>query len=94
MKIVLLESLGIPENELNKYAQELVQEGHSFCYYEKNTNPAVQMERAKDADVIMLLICLYPVRLSDPVRLFVSLMWHLPVWIMWIWKPQRKNASL
>ena len=54
MKIVLLESLGIPENELNKYAQELVQEGHSFCYYEKNTNPAVQMERAKDADVIML----------------------------------------
>lgn len=54
MKIVLLESLGIPENELKKYAKELEQEGHSFRCYEKNTDPVIQTERAKDADVIML----------------------------------------
>lgn len=54
MKIVLLESLGIPENELKKYAKELEQEGHSFRCYEKNTDPVIQTERAKDVDVIML----------------------------------------
>lgn len=54
MNIVLLESLGIPEAELKKYAQELEKEGHTFRAYEKNTDPAVQIERAKDADVIML----------------------------------------
>ena len=54
MNIVLLESLGIPDAELKKYAQELEKEGHTFRAYEKNTDPAVQIERAKDADVIML----------------------------------------
>ena len=54
MNIVLLESLGIPEAELKKYAQELEKEGHTFRAYEKNTDPAIQIERAKDADVIML----------------------------------------
>lgn len=54
MKIVLLESLGIPADELQKYAEKLEAAGHTFQVYEKNTDPVVQTERAKDADVIML----------------------------------------
>lgn len=54
MKIVLLESLGIPEDLLNACAKPFVDAGHSFEAYEKNTDPAVQIERAKDADIIMI----------------------------------------
>lgn len=54
MNIVLLEPLGIPEEDLRCYAKELEREGHSFRAYGKNTDPAVQIERAADADVIML----------------------------------------
>lgn len=54
MKIVLLESLGIPEDLLNACAKPFVDAGHSFEAYEKNTDPAVQTERAKDADIIMI----------------------------------------
>ena len=54
MKIELLESLGIAEKELDQFAQKLKAEGHEFCAYEKNTDEDVQIERAKDADVIMI----------------------------------------
>lgn len=54
MNIVLLESLGIPKNLLMEYARPLKEAGHSFIAYEKDTNPQVQIERAKDADVIMI----------------------------------------
>lgn len=54
MNIVLLESLGIPNNLLMEYARPLKEAGHSFTAYEKDTNPQVQIERAKDADVIMI----------------------------------------
>ena len=47
MKIVLLESLGIAEKELDQFAQKLKAEGHEFCAYEKNTDEDVQIERAK-----------------------------------------------
>ena len=54
MNIVLLESLGIPNNLLMECARPLMEAGHSFTAYEKDTNPQVQIERAKDADVIMI----------------------------------------
>lgn len=54
MKIVLLESLGVPEEVLRACAQPLVDAGHTFEAYPKNTDPKVQIERAKDADVIMI----------------------------------------
>jgi D-3-phosphoglycerate dehydrogenase len=54
MNIVLLESLGIPNNLLMDYAKPLIDAGHSFAAYEKDTNPQVQIERAKDADIIMI----------------------------------------
>lgn len=54
MKIVLLESLGVPEEVLQVCAKPLVDAGHIFEAYPKNTDPQVQIERAKDADVIMI----------------------------------------
>lgn len=54
MNIVLLESLGVPEEVLNACAKPLVDAGHTFKAYPKNTDPKVQIERAKDADVIMI----------------------------------------
>ena len=54
MKIVLLESLGITEEALSRYAGKLERAGHNFMAYPKNTDPEIQIERAKDADVIML----------------------------------------
>lgn len=54
MKIVLLESLGISEDSLKRYAAPLTEAGHAFEAYPKDTDPAVQIERAKDADVIMI----------------------------------------
>ena len=54
MKIVLLESLGIPAELLKSYADKLEAKGHAFAAYEKNTDAQVQIDRAKDADVIMI----------------------------------------
>lgn len=54
MKIVLLEGLGIPAQMLADYAARMEAQGHTFKAYERDTDPAVQIERAKDADVIMI----------------------------------------
>ena len=54
MKIVLLESLGVPEEVLQACVKPLVDAGHTFEAYPKNTDPKVQIERANDADVIMI----------------------------------------
>lgn len=54
MNIVLLESLGVPDELLNACAKPLIDAGHTFQAYPKDTDPKVQIERAKDADVIMI----------------------------------------
>ena len=54
MKIVLLEPLGISEELLEHYAQALRDAGHTFTAYPKDTDPQVQISRAKDADIIMI----------------------------------------
>ena len=54
MKIVLLESLGVSGQVLQKHVQKLEKMGHTFAAYEKNTDPAAQLENMKDADVVML----------------------------------------
>ncbi len=51
---MLLESLGIPAELLKSYADKLEAKGHTFAAYEKNTDAQVQIDRAQDADVIMI----------------------------------------
>lgn len=54
MNIVLLESLGVPEAVLEACARPLLDAGHTFAAYPRDTDPAVQIERARSADVLML----------------------------------------
>lgn len=54
MNIVLLESLGIPAALLEEYAESFRKEGHSFTAYQRETDTQILIDRAKDADVIMI----------------------------------------
>ncbi len=54
MKLVVLESLGISEEKMASLCKPFLEEGHEIVCYEKNTDPAVQMERLKDADAVLL----------------------------------------
>ena len=54
MKIVLLEELGVSKDKIDKQAEKLTNMGHELITYTKNTDPKIQVERTKDADVIML----------------------------------------
>lgn len=54
MNIVLLESLSISDNVLQKYIKILEKNGHNFTYYERNDDVNQQKERVKNADVLML----------------------------------------
>lgn len=54
MKIVLLESLGVSEEVLNRCAKPFVGAGHSFEAYTRDMDPQVQIDRAKDADVVVI----------------------------------------
>lgn len=54
MKIVLLEELGVTETVLEKYSKKLEEMGHTFVSYKKDTNIETQIERVKDADVLMI----------------------------------------
>lgn len=54
MNIVLLESLGITPEVLDKHVQPLLAAGHSFKAYAKTTDTETLKEEVKDADVLML----------------------------------------
>lgn len=54
MKIVLLEGLGVAKEIIDRHAAKLAEMGHSLTVYDKNTDASVQLERSKDADVIMI----------------------------------------
>lgn len=54
MNIVLLEGLGVPEQVIQKHAQKLKEMGHTFLAYPKDADPKVQVERSRDAQVVML----------------------------------------
>lgn len=63
MNIVLLEPLGIPEEELSSLAEPLIAAGHSFAAHPLTHIDAETIEQAKDADIVMLA----NKRLSDEV---------------------------
>lgn len=54
MKVVLLEGLGVSDQVIEAHAQKLEAMGHSFAAYPKNAEAQVQVERSRDADVILL----------------------------------------
>lgn len=54
MKIVLLESLGVPEQTLRKLAAPLEAAGHTIVAYEKDPDPQVLAQRLAGADAAIL----------------------------------------
>ena len=54
MKVVLLEELGVSQDIIEKHAKKLEAMGHTFEAFPKDTDPKVQAQRSRDADVIML----------------------------------------
>ena len=54
MHIVLLESLGVPQEVLAACARPLVEAGHTFHAYAREDDPQTQIARARDADVLMI----------------------------------------
>ena len=54
MKIVLLESLGIPDSLLQELTAPLTAAGHTFLAYERTTDEAKLIGECRDADVLML----------------------------------------
>jgi len=54
MKIVLLESLAVSDEVLQKYTRDLEQKGHTFCAYSRCDDEAALCERAKNADILLL----------------------------------------
>ena len=54
MKIVLLERLGIEEEKLESYLASFRSMGHEVPVYERNDDVLVQIEEAKDAEVLII----------------------------------------
>lgn len=54
MNIAILESLSIPQAELDELKAPFEKMGYTFKIYEKSTDIPTLIDRAKDADVIML----------------------------------------
>ncbi len=54
MKIAIMESLGISEQELQACMAPFEQEGHTFCIFEKTTDEKALIRQAEDADVMIL----------------------------------------
>ena len=54
MNVVLLEGLGVSDQVIKEHSRRLEAMGHTFVAYPKNADPQVQVERSRDADVIML----------------------------------------
>ena len=54
MKIVMLESLAISRDLLANYTKPLEKSGHTFEAYERDDDPDTQIERCKDADILII----------------------------------------
>ena len=54
MKIVIFESLGVSDALMESYLQPLREKGHEVCCYVRDDNTDVQINRLKDADVLVL----------------------------------------
>lgn len=54
MNIVLLESLDISDDLLEKYKKDLINKGHNFNTFEKTTDTEKLIEQSKDADILII----------------------------------------
>lgn len=60
MKIVLLESLGIPEKVLQGYIRKLEEKGHTVAVFERTTDTERLIDACRDADAAILANMPFP----------------------------------
>ncbi len=66
MLVKLLEPLNVPNEQIEKYGQQIKDLGHEFIYYDKKTTDAQElMKRSQDADVVMIANNPYPTEVID-----------------------------
>ncbi len=54
MNIVLMESLSIDNDLLERYVRKLINNGHNFISYQRDDNPEVQKQQLKNADIAII----------------------------------------
>lgn len=54
MRIVMLESLAVSRETLDRYVKPLEAAGHTFEAYERNDDKNLQIERCRDADILLI----------------------------------------
>ena len=60
MKIAIMESLGISDEELNQHLIPFIAEGHEFVSFPRTTDHDTLVEEAKDVDVMIIANMLMP----------------------------------
>ena len=65
MKIAILESLGIPQSELEERMRPFVEEGHEFAVFDRTTDPAALCREAEGAQAVIIANMPFP---ADVIR--------------------------
>lgn len=66
MKISLLEPIGVPAETIAELAQDLIQAGHEFIYYDtKTTDPHLLAQRSKDSEIVVIANNPYPAEVIE-----------------------------
>ncbi|MCR5162152.1 MAG: hydroxyacid dehydrogenase [Lachnospiraceae bacterium] len=65
MKIAILESLGVPQKELEERMRPFTDEGHEFAVFERTTDPAALCAEAGGAQAVIIANMPFP---SDVIR--------------------------
>ena len=94
MNIVLLEPLGVSQETMDRYAEEIKQAGHTFAAYERTEDTALLVQEARDADA--LILANMPLK-GEVIRACTHLKYidvASQAWIMWIWKRPGKWGLL
>ena len=65
MKVAVLESLGIPKEELEKRKAPFIEQGVEFSEFSKSTDKEVLIEEAKDADAVIIANMPFPAEVIE-----------------------------
>ncbi len=66
MLVKLLEPLNVPNEQIEKYGQQIKDLGHGFVYYDEKTTDVQELaKRSQDADVVMIANNPFPTEVID-----------------------------
>lgn len=95
MKIVLAEPLGIRQELLESYLEEIRAMGHEVeAFGDRPQNAEALCPRVRGADAVIITNLPFPGEVLRSVSACAMWMWPLPGWITWTWPAAGKRASL